>query len=78
MRTSNKKKHLLWAVQVGAVLVGGCWLGQCWLGYEIHSLWREVLEGWNLRGGSEAVMSTVLVVVVLEAECFLPEYLRFW
>ena len=23
-------------------------------------------------------MSTVLVVVVLEAECFLLEYLRFW
>ena len=29
-------------VQVGAVLVG-----QCWLGYKIHSLWREVLEGWK-------------------------------
>ena len=41
---------------VGAMQgLGWCWLGQCWLGYKIHSLWREVLEGWKgeeVREGS--------------------------
>ena len=27
--------------------LGRCWLEQYWLGYKIHSLWREVLEGWK-------------------------------
>ena len=48
------------AVLVGAVLIVGEVVGefvgedvgavlveQCWLGYKIHSLWREVLEGWK-------------------------------
>ena len=55
---NNFKNQIVWEVLVGAVLVVGelvaevveavlVGAGRCWLGYKVHSLWREILEGWK-------------------------------